>query len=440
VKFYSISQRFIGFVRWKIGFLPRIRDLTLCLMLINGSQLDAGADGKTDPSASQEFTRQFRASNLTGSVWTRSPHGTGWFRVGEGQHLREGQLIQVAIGAAVTFTELEFVRGTRSPQRRIQLRISQPMIARLASDMLRPVRLNTYVVNTSELVHQTSQNLAKLSFDWKDSWQRLSVILTGRSPVVDRKTLETLAKEGMALVAGAKPLNILSPVSNTLLTSQVWPIDTKVIWRHPQNESLDYYVYIWPAGSQRGSPLGSTREDSFNIQLMKPGIYVVQVTSHNGEWQSPGLVLHGFTPPKKSITAQDKAILGEEDGVILTPKIPGENTTIIMDDREESIDFAWEYRGSPFHGDLFHLVILDQEGRVIFDRQTRSQQLEVVLAAGRYRWFVQSLSGGRTISSSERMLEMVDGRIFNPSKRYQEIIKRALSEKSMATILFTGGL
>jgi hypothetical protein len=392
--------------------------------------------GGTDVVAAK--SRFFQVRELTGTVWTRGPNHARWQRSWEGQLLTEGQLIQVTRGAAVTLIEATPNKLAQELGERIQIRFTQPLIARISPDMLRSVRVSTYFVEDRGGLVADSMKIVDVKMALSDAWQRLTAVATGRIARVSKTTLVDLAKDGVALGSAARKLTMLAPVTNAVVESREWPVDIKVVWRHPEKQRLKYLVYCWPAGSPRGGPVGTTDRDFFTVQVLKAGVYLTQITSGDGSWQSPAHVVHAIVP-QKSLSAKVKGgtVYSHTKTEILRASYPPDNTTLIRGNEHSGVVFVWE-ADSLRSSDAIVLNILAANGQLIHEEQSRANQVTVPLAPGRYRWYISTNQGGSR--STQRSLVITGREALSGNLSKTELFRNLLDEKRNATLVLSDGL
>jgi len=378
----------------------------------------------------------FWAHHVEGVVLTRGQNSPQWHRVKEGTKLPEGQLIQITDGAAVTIEERGADDDSGLKGDRVQLTLTKPIVTRVTSDLLRQVKLSSIFVNQRSSPRLSTQPASEIPLTLHDAWQRTAALISGipkeATPIPNMVELEN---QGMALALSAKKLQILSPVTNSLVEAKEWPSELKVTWLTPPGVPRKYLVYVWKTGTTRGAPQAETRGDNFALQLGEPGTYYIQVASTDGVWLSPAHVVYALTPTE-ALTGGD-ATVEQRPIASLMPRYPPDHFVVSSRTPRVAITFAWTSEARGYEASSV-LRIRSESGSTVREVQTRIEEADVSLPPGTYVWTVSP--AGAATSTEPRHIEILDDRLTNAAQDHLQILRRYVSGVTNTTIILEDGL
>lgn len=375
----------------------------------------------------------YKANEVIGTIWTRSPHDTRWLKIKVGQHLLEEELIQVTKDASITLQQHVVSEKKNNKRGRTLLRLSRPIIARISNEMLREIRITSYSFPDKKEVPPTKSIIDDFKLHITDAWERLAISFGVRPPVGGENLLKKLAEDGMSMGSFTKRLEIIAPVTNSILGAFTWPTDLKIIWRHPPSEHLTYYVYLWPAKSPRRAPSGKTDQDFFTIQIPEEGVYMVQVTSEDGSWSSPGHVIYANAPAVLSNKKTNNKTLQQKIDKIQARYPPDQTTFFVLEATKKKIDFVWETEEF-FEPTTFLLTILTLDGKLVYKERTNKTQVSLDLPPGRYQWYVANEKNHST--SKHRLLTLLHENLDLGNIGKSVFFKKALESKKNTKFVF----
>lgn len=399
--------------------------LVLCVLVFLATNFAQAGESVVAPEP------VYKAARVTGTVLTRAPTAPRWMSVKVGTVLREGQLVQVTNGAAVTLVEQSASKAVGLSKDKVQITITRPMVARLSRDLLRKIKLSPFFLDRAN-APVPGERKEDLALTLRDAWNRLAAIVTSlpppEAPVIELSELE---RRGIVLGVSAKRIQLVAPVANAVVQSDGWPAEVRIVWMKPPKRSLEFLVYVWHADKPRGAALASTKRDFYTAKLAEPGPYFVQVTSADGSWQSVAVPIHAVAP-LEVVSAAGAAAQGIPVSIAeaLSAKYPSDG---LLTPVSPSLVFSWQMaleRKEP----EFEVRISDIEGKLIKSLRSKSDTVATKLAPGKYAWSV-SLAG-TSFTSSVNQFEVLAADAMNSRAKRRQLVQQIISSGRDGAIAF----
>ena len=387
-------------------------------------------------TAGAESTKFYTASELRGSVLTRGPNSAYWSQVKDGARLREGQIIQVTSGSAVTLAEWGGIVGSIDTGTKVKLRISSPMIARLTADLLRGVKVSEYFLEKNYDQGTTAISASAEEFSFSDAWNRISSVVTGRRSTPQQNSLADLEKQGMALSMAANKIKLLSPGMNSVFQSDAWPMEIKLVWVSVPLKDVNYAIYMWPAAEARGQPLAVSRDSFYTVPLQKPGIYMVQVSTLDKFWQSSAHAVHALSPSKELVKSSGgKSTVAPRMSVVSA--YPPDRFVVATGDPLKPLVFSWQLNET-FRNQKVSLFVRKENGELLKSLSTSLSQAELVLPEGRYVWSLVSEGKERLIDS--RSVVVLSPAAGDKTSKNLSVLMQLIGGGQTSTLVLDSGL
>ncbi len=409
--------------------LRRLRPIRLAWLILPVAAIAFG------DIANAAKVKLYRASKVSGQILTRGSNDARWSRVVEGSLLREGQLIQVTDGAKITLDDWVRVEEGHKDGERVQLRLTQPIIARLSHDLLRKVKTTTHFIDKiARSAGASGAPTDEEQLSLNEAWNKVSTIFTGKAPIAPMPDLNQLAKEGMAMGVSAHKIRLLAPATNHVIPTVFWPVELKIVWIAPADKKLRYHVYVWPASKPRGEPTAVTTADYMKLPIKEPGAYMVQIMSSDQAWQSPAHAIHVILAGKGQIAGQDGQPLGGSKDT-LEVKYPPDQLSVMTKTSTIDQTFSWSYEAPEGRPTNFILELKDKTKGT--KEKIKSSQLytSLRLGAGTYEWNVRM--EGSDIRTPTRTLQILDLHSVASKNERKNLIKTMMKHKGDQSIFFT---
>lgn len=391
------------------------------------------------PPSVASTVKLYKASKVNGRVLTRGSNDARWSRVVEGSLLREGQIIQVTDGAQVTLDDWVRAEEGHTNGERVQLKLTQPIIARLSQDLLRKVKTTTHFMDkvASATAGPTSNGTDEQPLSLSDAWNKVSTVFTGKAPIAPMPDLNQLAKEGMAMGVSAHKIRLLAPATNHVIPAVAWPVELKIVWITPPEKKLRYHVYVWPVAQPRGEPIAVTTTDYMKAPIKSPGAYMVQIMSHDQAWQSQAHAFHVILAGKSQVAGQDSSqIMSKNDALAVS--YPPENFNILSTSPTVDQTFAWVYDAPANQKTNFILEIIEKNKSQKRTFRSVTNFASVPLVAGSYLWTVRL--EGSDLKTEPRYLQLLNQNKSNKPFNLRNFLKNEGTPQQGKSIFFASGL
>jgi hypothetical protein len=363
-------------------------------------------------ASSNAGSAEFRLESVTGSVKYMTPWVPTWRHLTSGRTPPKDSLICVLPGGQI---KLSTMGGPSSAIKtsRIQIQINQPSSFRLDDSLLRRFGLGAQSINNLPLPKgdAKTQDESNITAEqpwfslFSEAWERLEPVLSPevlvqlRQFFEDKTTDKKPRLEADSLKIAAKPLPLYTPSDNVIVPLRSFPALVRVRWKDVEPAAWPYKLYVWAEGGRRPQSLYRGKRPFFTFNVATPGIYLFQVTSGDGRWQSP---IHradlGLNGPLAM--TMDKNQAGESS---LRLNSPPDHFVIQMSTQPLSVLFRWQ-SFSPM--DSYDLKI-ERHGEKLQTLSTTNTKLTIALAnAGDFTWWVVGHADGNTISSQYRHMEL----------------------------------
>jgi hypothetical protein len=382
----------------------------------------------------------YRIRKVQGVVLTRTPTSARWLAVREGTIILEDQIIQVTKDASVTIEEHTSRKAAGMDKDRFQITLMKPIVTRLTRDLLRQVHLSTFFVERPAIpTAPAGKEVKDVAASLNEAWERLVAMVTSIPPAeAPPPDLRDLERQGMALAVSAKKIHIVSPSMNTVVQSSDWPTELKVIWTKPKPApSMRYFIYAWSAGTQRGSPVGETREDFHTIKLQRAGTYFVQVISVDGAWQSTAQAIHAVAPLGQSMprSAQEPVVQKISESLLL--RYPPDGFVLASQASPTAMTLHWEAPATWKTPD-FEIKVADDSGNVVQLLRSQTKEVTLDLRPGRFVWSVTLL--GSNIRSVQRRFEIVSPELSTTRDMRRQLVRTLITSGEDVTISLDTGI
>lgn len=382
----------------------------------------------------------FLVKSVSGDVYVWGHQLSRWLTVRSGAELQRGSLIQVSHGATVSLESRSGLgfRGVKSG--RTVFTINTPLVMRLDEHSLRPVEMDKRFLIPDPSAGEepnTSEPKSLLSrFDLSDAWTRIAAMMT-RGGRHGEKDDQQIMRSDLSIAVAAKRLTLLAPQPDALIYSPGRPVDLRVIWKSVTEKDATYFVYLWKTNEDRSAPLVKTKGDYHTVSVRDEGRYFVQVTTADGEWQSPAHLVYvhrklpsglAFEEGLAATEPQIRLVFPPNDFIAMTPR----------DDRgpQDVLTLAWQGRIPNRSEVTYNVVVLDTtSGKTLIERKTDKDRITVDLPAGHYSWRVStSIEDKSSITTPSRSFEVFSAN----QKNAAGMLKTLLSHRESGVFVYPG--
>lgn len=353
----------------------------------------------------------FEVKSRTGPVSRYSLKKGAFEQIEPGQIIGYGTLIHVGEGGKVKFEATE--NSSYETDDIKVLELNTPGVIRLPSH-LRKTEAEEYALKDMAKGGNGAQPTEKPILDFKQAWQRLTAVLTLPA---EKKKLPKVAKEIFELdINTAGYLGKIAwqyPLGDLTVFSRAYPKNLEIFWRSEKIHGGKYRVYFWPINKSRAPAVDRVLSDRYNLSIPSDGSYYLQVTSLDGMYRTPKLIIHaaapgkngnGEAPSKVSTLVNLKTHAGE--------MLPPDNFVIFGKAKETPLTFSWKFPevpGSPLPNEYEFVLTNSKSGKNLFKHKTKATSMSISLPEhGDYEWQVTAFNGPSYQKSTFQSLNFLE--------------------------------
>lgn len=382
---------------------------------------------------------KFTGSHVTilysqGDVNYWPPFGTRWKHLYTNANIPLGSLVQMDSGSEL---KIQFILATNHGWRgrSVNINVRIPICMRVEEDLLRDIKFTEqYISKISDFtLAKGVDNLT--SFDF--SWQRMIAFLTQNESMKNSMaSLLQIPKESFEVGMVFGEIKLRNPSHGYTLYSQEFPTSMNVSWDRIHEPNATYKVFVWRTDEKKGSALGSTKDNYYQVSFPKMGSYYVQVAEVGKEFISKPHLVHLVSPGSMQMTLTDRLKINNAIKLIY----PQEYGLFFLNKPTDKVKFSWQVSPKNDIGSLkFFLIKVDSERfeakgfleksrnmvgenfQQSYDINRNSSFLEIELEPGRYEWWMEGLVDSNVtrkkiveVKSDKRIFELEHANLKAP--------------------------
>ncbi|MBC7531498.1 MAG: hypothetical protein H7318_07960 [Oligoflexus sp.] len=350
-----------------------MRDLTRRFLISIFSIMLSSSLSAVEKTSREEHDALYHVTTISGFVVIRRFFSQEWVAVSKGAILYRDDTLMVGEHATV---QLRSVAGGHSAGAQKELTIHRSFVSRIDENMVRRVKVSVYFDKSFEKV---GSNQKAKGGGFREAWNQVMALRF--SDFLGTITGNSI--NGVTLGIAAKPIVITSPWDDQVIYVNSFPQNLRFSWIPPRAYKVGYKVYLWNANEARPeSPRDSTEQPFYTARFEGAGVYNVQVSSPDGDWQSKvlsfSIEINKPAQTRHSLISGDDKITAEIQSVF-PPRHFLTNTS--------EVEFYWSL---PFELREFSAQIeiqgADGSSR---DYQEQAGRILVKLDPGKYFWRVK---------------------------------------------------
>jgi hypothetical protein len=395
-----------------------------CLLALSSSAMANQQDRKDttkSDNASEEDTH-FQILEALGTVLLWEPYATKWREAVVGYQVSGETIIQVRANSSAQIQVLNQKGLAGIGKAELSFKVNRPTIGRLNDQYLRSINIEKMFIDKLPDVQELPEEMpGELLSELDEAWNRFAAVFSGDEVPVKALELSARARpeEDFEITVKQKKISILSPGNDSTLSSEKSPVEKYIYWQLEEQtpEEVVFDVFVWEKGRSPTDPIGTTKESRYKMQL-QPGMYQIQVVSHDKKW---GSEVHTVTVLENVGLSESADRLASErsdpeDISIFQLKSPPDDFNIFTNKDKGRIYFSWNNDQDLKSNRKFHFVISTDRGQRIFEKMTYDREVSVSLKPGNYRWHVQDADN---IDANGRIVPTIrsESYIFSVNKK-----------------------
>lgn len=291
----------------------------------------------------------FTPREVSGTVLYWTATGGRWLPVRDGVPIPEKTLVQVGSRSRVVLhiESRSDIRGKGSSV--IEASIATPMVFRVERDLVRKMKVNRKAFATAAVQQEADILAMSILGDlahghFRDAFRSLAILVRGGEAGAPDETSHgsqdkalDMTEDGDAAPAFATGprIKLRHPAADARVHLDEFPGYFRIFWEMPdKHQGKDAQVFFWPEGERQGPPVVVTRDTSYNLLVIRPGEYNIQVATP--DWAAKSTIKRIF------VHADDHVDPADAMSIELTS--PPRNFVFVSETKPVRIPFAWELR------------------------------------------------------------------------------------------------